>query len=215
MTAMRCFLAILVSGWTLPATADPLSDLLAIKGGGACYERVYTAAHLAANPAQKTRSLRMGLVPFPDGTGAITRIEIRAARETRFILAECGWSERPNDDALGRPLIATYKAGPGLVCHARAGADEMSAEEGGDFVIDARDRQHSMTIHLPPELVLWQGVPPAPSGAMPLPRADRVFLAHQAARGRCADLEALLPWDGGDRPVPPPPLAGAVDTGTR
>jgi len=215
MTAMRCILTILVSGWVLPATADPLSDFLAAKGGGACYERVYTAAHLAANPAQKTRSLRMGLVPFPDGIGAIARIAIHAARETHFILAECGWSERPNDDALGRPLIATYKAGPGLVCHARASADEMSAEEGGDFVIDARDRQQSMTIHLPPELVLWQGARPAPRGAVPLSRADRVFLVHAAAAERCADFEALLPWDGADHSTPPPPLAGAVDTGTR
>jgi len=215
MIALRCIAAILVSGWTLSvAAADPLSDLLAAKGGGACYERVYDAAHLAANPGQRTHSLRMRLAPFADGTGAIARIEIRAPRETRFILAECGWSERPNDDALGQPLILTYKAGPGLVCHARAAADEMSAEEGGDFVIDDKDGQ-SMTIHLPPELVLWQGDRPAPKGAVPLGRDDRVFLVHAAPAGRCADLDALLPWEGADRLSPPPSLPGAVDMGTR
>jgi hypothetical protein len=78
------------------AFADPLTDLLDKGNGGACYDRVYDAAHLARNPKQATRSIRVSLRDYQKVGAANIRIEITSDKETSYIVGECNWEASAN-----------------------------------------------------------------------------------------------------------------------
>ena len=127
-------LAGMVLAFAGAAAADPLTDLLDSGGDGVCFDRVYDAAHLARIPGQDTRRVTLSLVREEAGFDwATVRVVVEGRQRTNVIVGECSWMERANLDTMDRPLLDTFKGGPGLDCHAYASVDGMSAEEGGDF----------------------------------------------------------------------------------
>ena len=178
------------------AAADPLTDLLAANHGFACYDRVYDAAHLAKNPNQKTRTIRLLLTDDPAIGGTTMRVSIRGRDGDRHIVAGCEWNEAPHLDVLGKPYIDTYKAGAGLVCHAAASSDGASAEEGGDFVAELRSADR-IVLHLPDGIAAWPSYDTRPeAGFFDFGVDDRVFRVDRTADRLCVEMAERLPSAG-------------------
>ncbi|MEI5679880.1 MULTISPECIES: hypothetical protein [unclassified Mesorhizobium] len=181
---------------TMPASADPLSDLLAEGKGGACYERVYDKAHLAKHPKQATQAVLLSLREFSDGNGAIIRIRISGKGATHYIIGGCDWQERANLDIQDKPLIEAFKGPSGLDCHAMTSADGSSAEEGGDFPVDLRDGKAIM-LYFPDSLAAWRSYDRRqPAEFRDFSSEDRVFRLDKVKADLCSEMDEKLPsWD--------------------
>lgn len=180
------------------ALADPLTDALGGRAQGLCYKRTYNAEHLAKNPDQTTRAIRLSLVPHPEARGAIARIGIADAEGEVYAIGECFWKAKAGLGEDGRPYTATFKGGPGLDCVARASptwAWEDEKVDGGLLAIDMRDGK-SMTIHTQDEIAAWQTFyRDAPAGFYPLGSDDRIFRVDRADAAACADMVESFNWD--------------------
>lgn len=176
-----------------PVLADPLDDLLAANRGFACFDRAYDAAHLAKNPDQKTRSIRLLLTEYPSIDGASIRVSIRDKDGERHIVGECSWSDEPAMGAQGEPFIDTYKAGAGLLCHAYASSDGASAEEGGDFVAELRSPDR-IILHLAEGLAGWPSYDTGAEAAFfDFGVDDRVFRIDRTEGRLCEEMDTHLP----------------------
>lgn len=174
------------------ASANPLGDLLSSTGGGVCFARSYDAAHLARDPKQDTRKALLSLVKDTKFDGATMRIALEGKARTSVIVGECGWTARANLDVRDKPLLDTFKGGPGLDCHAYTSIDGMSAEEGGDFVIDMRD-DRTVVMHLPDSIAAWPAV--ARRGRAKwaaFGKSDRVFKLERADRALCKQMDESI-----------------------
>ena len=175
------------------ALADPLGDLLSSSGGGACFERVYDEAHLARVARQDTRRALLSLVSDTKAGGATMRIVIEGRKRTSVIVGECGWSARANLDIRDKPLLRSFKGGPGLDCHAYSSIDGSSAEEGGDFVIDIRSAGAAV-IHLPDSIAAWPAIERHGNAKwVEFGESDRVFKLEKTDRNLCKQIEASIP----------------------
>ncbi|MBX3530526.1 MAG: hypothetical protein KF849_07955 [Rhizobiaceae bacterium] len=184
--------AVLLAAWCGEVAADPLADALKGRPDGICYDRVYSAEHLAKNPGQKTRAIRMSLQAAPDIGGATVRIMLVEAAGAAWLAGTCNWATRAGTDSLGGQLLDTFRIGPGLDCHAVTSLSGMSAEEGGDFVVDMRDGR-SMTVHVPGELAAWSR--PGDTGDADwhaFGTEDRVFRVDGAQTALCAQMNAAI-----------------------
>lgn len=174
-----------------PASADPLGDLL-LSTGGACFARSYDAAHLARNPRQDTRKVLLSLAKDSKSDAATLRLTLEGKARTSVIVGECGWKARANLDVQDKPLLDTFKGGPGLDCHVYTSIDGMSAEEGGDFVIDLRD-EHTMAMHLPDSIAAWPAI--ARRGRAKwatFGKDDRVFKLDRVDQVACKQINASI-----------------------
>ncbi len=175
-----------------PASANPLGDLLSSAGGGVCFARSYDAAHLARDPKQDTRKALLSLIKDSKFDGATMRITLEGKARTSVIVGECGWMARANLDVQGKPLLDTFKGGPGLDCHAYTSIDGMSAEEGGDFVIDMRD-DRTMVMHLPDSIATWSTIERRGRAKWAaFGKSDRVFKLERADRDLCKQMDASI-----------------------
>ncbi|MGB5903766.1 MAG: hypothetical protein WBF99_06215 [Xanthobacteraceae bacterium] len=175
-----------------PASANPLGDLLSSAGGGVCFARSYDAAHLARDPKQDTRKALLSLIKDSKFDGATMRITLEGKARTSVIVGECGWTARANLDVQGKPLLDTFKGGPGLDCHAYTSIDGMSAEEGGDFVIDMRD-DRTMVMYLPDSIATWSTIERRGRAKWAaFGKSDRVFKLERADRDLCKQMDASI-----------------------
>ncbi len=180
------------------AMADPLTDAVGGKAQGICYERTYSAEHLARNPDQMTHAIQLSLAPHPEARGAIARLTIMDAEGEVYSIGECFWKAKAGLGDDGKPYTATFKAGPGLDCTARANPDwawEDEIKDGGRFAIDMRDGK-SMTIHTGDEIAAWlEFNRDAPAGFYPLGTDDRIFRVDRADPRACSEIVGLFGWD--------------------
>lgn len=175
-----------------PVSADPLDDLLSSAGGGVCFTRSYDTAHLARDPKQDTRRVLLSLVKDTRFGGATMRIALEGKVRTSVIVGECSWKARANLDVQDKPLLDTFKGGPGLNCHAYASIDGMSAEEGGDFVIDIRDGRTVM-MHLPDSIAAWPAIQRRGAAKWTaFGKSDRVFKLERADRNLCKQMDTSI-----------------------
>jgi hypothetical protein len=175
-----------------PVSADPLGELLSSTGGGVCFVRNYDAAHLARNPKQDTRKVLLSLVKDSKFGGATLRMTLEGKTRTSVIVGECGWKARANLDVQDKPLLDTFKGGPGLDCHAYTSIDGMSAEEGGDFVIDMRDSR-TMVMHLPDSIAAWLAIARRDRAKWAeFGKSDRVFKLERTDRISCKQMDASI-----------------------
>ncbi|MGB3044327.1 MAG: hypothetical protein WBB98_14195 [Xanthobacteraceae bacterium] len=174
------------------ASANPLGDLLSSAGGGVCFARSYDAAHLARDPKQDTRKALLSLVKDTKFDGATMRITLEGKARTSVIVGECGWTARANLDVQKKPLLDIFKGRPGLDCHAYASIDGMSAEEGGDFVIDMRD-DRTMVMHLPDSIAAWPAIERRGHAKwVAFGKSDRVFKLEHADRALCKQMDTSI-----------------------
>lgn len=186
--------AILGLATILPVMADPLTDLIDTGGDGVCFDRVYDAAHLARVPGQDTRRATLSLARDEAGFDwATIRIVLEGKERTSIVVGECSWKERANLDIMDQPLLDTFKGGPGLDCHAYASVDGMSAEEGGDFVVDLRSNS-TVFLHLPDAIAAWPTFQRRNEASWEdFGVDDRVFRLDRAERELCRGMEEALP----------------------
>lgn len=176
----------------LARIGQPLGDLLSSAGGGVCFARGYDAAHLARDPKQDTRKALLSLIKDSKFDGATMRITLEGKARTSVIVGECGWTARANLDVQNKPLLDTFKGGPGLDCHAYTSIDGMSAEEGGDFVIDMRD-DRTMVMHLPDSIATWSTIERRGRAKWAaFGKSDRVFKLERADRDLCKQMDASI-----------------------
>lgn len=174
------------------ASADPLGDLLSSAGGGVCFARSYDAAHLARVPKQDTRKALLSLIKDTRFDGATMRIALEGKARTSVVVGECSWKARANLDVQNKPLLDTFNGGPGLDCHAYASIDGMSAEEGGDFVIEIRD-DRTVVMHLPDSIAAWPAIARRGHAKWAaFGKSDRVFKLERADRALCKQMDASI-----------------------
>jgi hypothetical protein len=112
-------------------------------GSGACYQRTYAAAHLQANPKQRTTSMlvsfrmeRYGgavesVPPLP-----VVRIEVarRNVAAPLRAIGTCMHSATANRDTSNRRMSRTFPGDAGVICPMAA---DMSDEESGSQTLFA------------------------------------------------------------------------------
>ncbi|MBN8986075.1 MAG: hypothetical protein J0H32_16730 [Rhizobiales bacterium] len=148
-----------------PASANPLGDLLSSAGGGVCFARSYDAAHLARDPKQDTRKALLSLIKDSKFDGATMRITLEGKARTSVIVGECGWTARANLDVQGKPLLDTFKGGPG----------------------------RTMVMHLPDSIATWSTIERRGRAKWAaFGKSDRVFKLERADRDLCKQMDASI-----------------------
>lgn len=190
---------LLAAGWSGAALAQSPERFLPAKAGEAmCFERVYDAAHLAKQPAQRvTRialSLRHEKVDWFAGEGVVLRLGIqqRGEKAMRHAIANCDFREDANTTGDGQAVIASHPKGAAIGCMVKTGRG--LDEEGEYFLLAPRDGGRSLMVHLDESLsVSATGAMGGKATDLPLGRADRVFRLERIDAGACAA------WDKGVR----------------
>lgn len=195
-SALPVLVGLLAAGWSGAVLAQSPERFLPAKPGEAmCYERIYDAAHLARQPAQRvTRmalSLRHERVDWIADDAVVLRLGIRRRGETamRHAIATCDLRADANTTVDGRPIIASHPAGAAIGCMVKTGRG--LDEEGEYFLIVPRDGGRSLMVHLDESIsVSADGTMVGKATDLPLGRADRVFRLDRADGDACA-------WDKG------------------
>ncbi len=189
---------------SVPAGAAPAIEALPgvigqTKGDRACYLRVYDAAHLAANPRQRTTSLRVSFrrESWQDAApeaGSQNRIRIEAARrgvkEPLRAIGDCRYRADANQDVQGRRRIRSAPVAPGIVCSIKGDAtDEESGTEPVLFVSG-----NVLTIHMQDSLPMRRNrqLSDGPSQEIAFAGADAVFRLQRIADRDCDALDAAI-----------------------
>lgn len=173
------------------ALADPLTDMVNGRAGGICYDRVYSAEHLAQNPYQLTRQIRMSLNQSADFSTAIVRVRIVDEQGPVYVLGRCKWS--PDAGRAASESIPTFKGGAGLDCTATTTDNSWEPDNGGDFVVDMRDGR-SMTLHMPTQIAARADMQTLGAGFYPLEEEDRIFRVNGTGTETCADMDGGLAY---------------------
>jgi hypothetical protein len=179
---------------TTHASDDPLTRIVAPKdGAGACYRRVYDAAHLKRNPKQQTTDILLSF-KYQADKAHIERILLtqRGNQPPLYLGGGCEWSPTANIDTSGNRMIATYTKNAGYTCIALTGPG--SAEEGGVFLIDLSPDGKSVTLHLDDQIYAMRGEDKRGVGNyVKFGREDRVFRLTRTDDAACRALEEALP----------------------
>lgn len=172
-----------------PAAAQPIEP--------ACYARTYDAAHLAANPAQRTLSIRVSFASehIPGGTAAgmqsFVRIEMtrRGSRTPIRAIGTCVESASANRGVDGKKLIAAYPKEAGLACVI---AGESLDEEGGMLLLDPTGGV--LRAYFDDSLVMRHGAEVSRDKGrwIELGRADRIFRLERIPAAACEPLRAAI-----------------------
>lgn len=166
--------------------ANPLDDLTK-DGKGACFHRVYDAAHLKKNSRQQTTSMTVWIAGKDEmksgNTGlALTR---RGDPQPLFLSGDCSW-----DSFAGPPhWMPSFRKKGGAGCITSAVPDVFtdvsSAKEGGPIILDPAADGKAMIVHLGDEQSMVRRANRAREISVKLGSADRVFLLQRADAKVC------------------------------
>ncbi|WP_434722626.1 hypothetical protein [Mesorhizobium sp. RIZ17] len=161
-------LAVMLGG---PAAAkelsDPLSPLTTTKGSVLCFERDYSAAHLAQHPRQTTKSI---FLAFEQGFVTIV-LRPRTGPEKR-IYAACDWRQGAGIDTSDHKMIPNFNGPAGFDCIV---TEDESAEEAGYGLIDPAQDGQSLTLFLQSPIYVEGNSADEESHSMTLGKEDRTF----------------------------------------
>lgn len=163
-----------------------------------CYARVYDAAHLARNKAQRTTAIRISLANevMPGGVAApaqtFVRIEVgqRGDRRPLRAIGTCQVSASANRATDGAKLIPAYPNQAGVICVI---AGEGLDAEGGFLILD--QSAATLRAYLDEEgFVTRQGADVSSDAGQwtRFGRADRIFRLDRTDGAACRDLEAAI-----------------------
>ena len=183
--------------------ANPLDDLIKPQvGASACFSRVYDAAHLRAHPRQKTTAMTVWLKyrpPLSGGSGVILSVALaitqRGDPAPLYSQGGCGWDERANRDTSNHRLIKTYPKGAGTVCMQSARPDvfdAVSAEEGGDLILDRGRDRDTLMVYLDDGLTMVKRADRGNQRGIEFGAEDRVFLLRRTGIKDCASVEEAV-----------------------
>jgi hypothetical protein len=147
--------------------SDPLSLLTTAKGSVLCFQRDYSAAHLAQHPKQTTKSI---LLAFEQGFVTIV-LRPRSGEEKR-IYAACDWRQGAGIDTSDHKMIPNFNGPAGFDCMV---TEDDSAEEAGYGLIDPAQDGQSLTLFLQSPIYVEGNGPNEESRSMALGKEDRTF----------------------------------------
>lgn len=181
-----------------PALALP-GIMAETPGSRACYLRVYDAKHLAANPAQRTVSMRISfrverIAGAIDSVPPLSRIRIEATRrnvaQPLRAIGDCRFSEDANRDVQGKARIASYPRAAGIVCSIAQDA----SDEGGcaEPVLSASGE--TLTIHMDESLPMRRNrkLSDGESQTIDFRRSDAVLRLQRVAASECDALDRAI-----------------------
>ena len=182
--------------------AGPLDDLIKPQvGASACFTRVYDTAHLRSHPKQKITAMTM-LMSYEKAHSAPDLILNIALAITRrgdpaalYSQGGCGYDEHANRDTSNNRLIKTYPKEAGFVCMQSARPDvfeAVSAEEGGDLIIDRGKDRDALMVYLDEVLVMVKRADRNDRLGIEFGTDDRVFLLRRAAAKDCEAVKEAV-----------------------
>jgi hypothetical protein len=197
-----------------PAFAEtPLDDLIKPElNSSACVTRVYDAAHLRANPKQKTTAMTVWMkYENFGGTPPVMMLAIALAIKQRgdpaamYSQGGCDYQKIGNRDT-DNVLIKTYPKDAGFVCMQSARPDvfdAVSAQEGGDLILDRGKDHDTLMVYLDDSLTMVKRANRGKLIGMRFGADDRIFMLRRADMKDCAAVqEAVTTPEPGVRPRP-------------
>jgi hypothetical protein len=182
--------------------AGPLDDLIKPQAGSsACFSRVYDAAHLRSHPRQKitTMTMLMSYEKAHSSPDLILNIALAITRRgdpaALYSQGGCGYDEHANRDTSNNRLIKTYPKEAGFVCMQSARPDvfeAVSAEEGGDLIIDRGKDRDTLMVYLDKGLTMVKRADRSDQIGIEFGADDRVFLLRRAAAKDCEVLKEAV-----------------------
>lgn len=162
---------------------------------GACYERVYDAAHLDRHRGQTIAAVTVRLTrdsitdPEVAGFRMLTRLTLRNA-ETLHSQAACWWEAGANLGNRRERLVAFVRHDDATRCMAMV--EPSSAEEAGDYLIASDPAGRTLMIQNG-----FSQMRAGPAGARAMRDvsfgpADATLKLHRVAAARCAGLAEVL-----------------------
>lgn len=194
-----CLLAIAAAG---NAQTAPLDDLLAHRAGAsACFTRVYDETHLRQHPRQKTTFIAAWMkyekLQGADGIalGFSLALRRRDDRDALFSQGGCAWSATANRDTSNNRLIAGFPKDEGAVCLQSARPDvfdAVSAEEGGNLILDRGKEKNTLMIYFDDSLTMVKRANRGRQLHIVFDTDDRVFVLRRANAKDCAFIEEAV-----------------------
>jgi hypothetical protein len=182
--------------------ATPLDDLVQpVDDKTACFTRVYDAAHLKAHPKQKTTSMTVWLRydKAPDATDGTVNLGMALGRrgDSRpfFAQGSCIWTVGGNRDISDRPVVKVFKKNAGGSCSMFGRPDVfdvLSAEEGGELIIDRGKDKDTLMVYLDSVLAMVRRTDRANSTGVVFGADDRVFQLSRTDAKNCATVEEAV-----------------------
>jgi hypothetical protein len=187
-----------------PAFAEtPLDDLIKPEvNSAACFTRVYDAAHLQAHPKQKITSMTVWMkYENLGGTAPVVALAISLAVKQRgdpaamYSQGACDYQKTANRDTSDNVLIKTYPKEAGFVCMQSARPDvfdAVSAEEGGDLILDRGKDRDTLMVYLDESLTMVKRANRGKLIDVKFGADDRVFLLRRIDVKNCAAVEEAV-----------------------
>jgi hypothetical protein len=182
--------------------ASPLDDLIPPKtGASACFVRAYDEAHLRAHPKQRVTFIAawMQYTELPEVSGPILNLSFairrRGERDALFSQGGCIWNEMANRDTSDRRLIPAFKKDEAVICNQSARPDVfdvVSAEEGGDLIIDRGTDKDTLMMYLEDGLLMVKRARRDDILDIDFGPDDRVFMLRRADPKACAFIEEAV-----------------------
>ncbi len=187
-----------------PASAEtPLDDLIKPElNSAACFARVYDAAHLQAHPKQKTTAItlwmkyeNMGGNPPMMGLAIALALRQRGDPAAMYSQGGCDYQKTGNRDTSDNVLIKTYPKEAGFICMQSARPDvfdSVSAEEGGDLILDRGKERDTLMVYLDDSLTMVKRANRGKLIGMKFGTDDRVFMLRRTDIKACAAVEEAV-----------------------
>jgi hypothetical protein len=187
-----------------PAFAEtPLDDLIKPElNSAACFTRVYDAAHLQAHQKQKIASMTVWMkYENLGGTTPVMWLAISLAVKQRgdpaamYSHGGCDYQKTANRDTSDNVLIKTYPKKEGFVCMQSARPDvfdAVSAEEGGDLILDRGKARDTLMVYLDESLIMVKRANRGKPIDVKFGADDRVFLLRRTDMKNCAAVEEAV-----------------------
>jgi hypothetical protein len=194
-----CLLAIAAAG---KAQTEPLDELLAHRAGAsACFTRTYDETHLRQNPRQQTTFIAAWMkyqkLQGADGIalGLSLAVRRRGDRDALFSQGGCQWSATANRDTSNNRLIAGFPKNEGAVCLQSARPDvfdAVSAEEGGNLILDRGKEKNTLMVYLDDSLTMVKRANRGRQLHIVFDADDRVFILRRTNAKDCAFIEEAV-----------------------
>jgi hypothetical protein len=184
------------------AQAAPLDDLVAHRAGAsACFVRAYDEAHLRQHPRQKTTFIAAWMkyekLQGADGIALGFSLAMRRRADSDALLSQggCEWNAKANRDTSNNRLISSFPKDEGAVCLQSARPDvfdAVSAEEGGNLILDRGKDKNTLMVYLDDSLTMVKRGNRGRQLHITFDTDDRVFTLRRANAKDCAFIEEAV-----------------------
>jgi len=183
------------------AQAAPLDDIVPRRAGAtACFTRTFDDAHLRQHPRQKVTFIAawMKYEKLKAGDGLALNFALairrRGEREALFSQGSCEWQASANRDTSNNRLIATYPKDEGGICLQSARPDvfdAVSAQEGGNLILDRGDK-NTLMVYTDESLTMVKRANRGRQLYIVFDKDDRVFQLRRGGAKDCAFIEEAV-----------------------